>query len=95
MAIIKNYGNVKVVIDSLTFGYLLDIESNKVEETELGLILDATDLTEGVLRKLTRTNVTEIVELITQQTYPELFDENGNRIVSDNDIIESEDKKKA
>lgn len=95
MAIIKNYGNVKVVIDSLTFGYLLDIESNKVEETELGLILDATDLTEGVLRKLTRTNVTEIVELITQQTYPELFDENGNRIVSDDDIIESEDKKKA
>lgn len=92
MAIIKKYGDVKVIIDSLTFGYMFDVENGVVEETELGLVLDGTNLTQETLRKLTRIDVSEIIDIITKQTYPELFDKDGNRIISDDEIIN--DKKK-
>lgn len=92
MAIIKKYGDIKVIIDSLTFGYMFDVENGVVEETELGLVLDGTNLTQETLRKLTRIDVSEIIDIITKQTYPELFDKDGNRIISDDEIIN--DKKK-
>ena len=92
MAVVKKFGKLKVVIQSLTFGYLYDIENDIIVESPLGLMLDATNLSEDDIRTLTRIETSEIVDLITKETYPELYDEDGKQI--EQDLSEFNDDKK-
>ncbi len=93
MAVIKKFGKVKVVIQSLTFGYLYDIENDIIVESPLGLMLDATNLSEDDIRTLTRIETSEIVDLITKETYPELYDEDGKQIEQDPSEFDDDKKK--
>ena len=67
----------KIVIDSLTFGYLEDVENNVIEDGYSSSIMDSTGLTDEEVRKLTRVEVQEIFEIIKRETYPELFNVDG------------------
>jgi len=66
-----------VICQALTFGYLLDIENDIVEESKIGIILDGTDLNEAEIRNLRVPEVNKIVDAIKRETYPELYNEDG------------------
>ena len=82
-----------VICQSLTFGYLYDIEQGIIEDDMMGALQDGCDLDLDGVRALTRIQVTEIWEIIKKETYPELYDVDGNPL--DLDDEPSEDKKKA
>lgn len=86
-------GKDSVTCQSLTFGYLYDIEEGVIKETILGAIIDGSNLDEDGVRALTRVQANEIWEIIKKETYPELYDEDGNELTVD--IEPEEDKKKA
>lgn len=86
MAKILNFGDTKVICQALTFGYMYDIETGVVEDTVLGAVMDGADLTEEDVRKLRRNEIDAVWEAIKKETYPELYDENGDEIdIADND----------
>ncbi len=92
-AIFKDRNNNKITIQSLTFGYLEDVEDGVIEESLASAVLDATTLSMDDLRSLTRLEVNEIFEIVKRETYPELYNEDGTpKEIGDEP---EEDKKKA
>ena len=83
-----------VTCQSLTFGYMYDVEQGVVEESIMSAVLDGTDLDEKGIRSLTRVQVNEIWEIVKQLTYPELYNEDGSPKEFDLED-EVDDKKKA
>ena len=81
----------KIVIDSLTFGYLEDVENNIIEDGYGSSIMDSTGLTSEEVRNLTRVEVQEIFDIVKRETYPELFNADGTE---KSDIESDLDKKK-
>ncbi len=81
-----------IICYPLTFGYLLDIENEVIEESKLGIIKDATNLKEDEIRKLKVPETTLIIETIKKETYPELYNEDGSFKLVDED--EDKGKKK-
>lgn len=92
-SIYKTDAKTKVICQSLTFGYMYDIEQGIVEENIMGAVLDGTDLTLEKLRALTRVQVNEIWEVVKKETYPELYNEDGSMREMD-DVLGEDDKKK-
>ena len=86
----------KILVQSLTFGYLEDVEAGIVDDKLASIaVLDATDLTNESLRALTRVEVNKIFEIIQRETYPELFNEDGTEKEGIFDASPDDDKKKA
>ena len=83
----------EVLCYPLTFGYMLDIEDEVIEETKLGIVENGTDLTIDEIKNLRVPDVTLLWKTIQQETYPELYNDKGELIPFD-DINESDDKKK-
>jgi len=82
-----------VVCQSLTFGYLYDVENDIVKESVLASVMDGTNLTEDEIRGLLNTDVQRLWDAIKRETYPELFDSDGNEIeLSDIDVENSKKK---
>lgn len=77
---------------ALTFGYMLDVDDEVIEETKLGILMDATDLNEAELRELKLPETNLLVDAIKKETYPELYDEDGN--LKKFDTNDEEDSKK-
>jgi len=80
-----------IICQALTFGYLLDIENELVEESKIGIILDGTDLNEAEIRSLRVPEVTKLINAIKKETYPELYNDDGT-MKEFNDSLD--DKKK-
>lgn len=89
----KDHNGNKIVVQSLTFGYLEDVENGIIEESMGDAILDATNLTTDQLRALTRIEANEIFEIIKRETYPELYNEDGTEKDFDEESVESDKKK--
>jgi len=83
----------EIVCQSLTFGYLYDVENDIVKESVLASVMDGTGLTENDIRALLNTDVQRLWDAIKKETYPELFDSDGNEIEL-SDIDEETSKKK-
>ena len=91
--IIKVDGREDVICQALTFGYMYDLETGVKEENTLDAIMDGADLSEDDVRSLRRPDVGKIFGAIKKETYPELYDENGDeKEIEDDD--EDDDKKK-
>jgi len=89
---VKVDGKTIVCMD-LTFGYLMDIESGAIEDSMLNAVENGTNLDEEDIKSLRKNEVEKIYNVIMKLTYPQLFDEDGNR----KEIEEEEEvsKKKA
>lgn len=88
-------GKDNVLCQSLTFGYLYDVEQGLIPDNDmLGAVVDGTNLDKEGVRALSRVQVNEIWELVKRETYPELYEEDGSEKDLSN-ISESNDKKKA
>jgi hypothetical protein len=83
-----------VTCHSLTFGYIYDVEQGVIEENVLSAILNATALSEEEIRDLPYNDTLELWNAIKRETYPQLFDEDGNELVIDSEEDSEEDKKK-
>ncbi len=81
-----------LICQALTFGYLYDVENGVIEDDNLSLaIMDSTGIDLEVFRGLRRNEIVEIWEVIKKETYPELYDADGNEIDLPDD---DSDKKK-
>lgn len=86
MAKILTFGETKIICQALTFGYLYDIETGVIEDTILGAVMNGADILEEDVRKLRRNEVDAVWDAIKKETYPELYDAEGNEIdVDDTD----------
>jgi len=79
-----------IICMALTFGYLLDIENDLVDESKIGIVLDGTNLNEAEIRSLRVPEVNKIIDAIKKETYPELYNEDGTM----KELDSSDDKKK-
>lgn len=87
-------GEVKVF--ELTLGFIQDLENGVVEDNEINVIKNATELDDEGIRNLRRSEAGEIFETVMRLTYPDAYDEEGNikvRPESDEDDIEDDKKK--
>jgi len=75
----------------LTFGYMLDIEDEIIDETKLGVLMDGTNLNEAEIRELKLPETNLLIDAIKKETYPELYNEDGTLKL---DVDEDDDKKK-
>jgi hypothetical protein len=78
---------------SMTFGYLYDVEQGLLDDNLLEAVANGTDMSEDDIRALTRVEVNEIWEIVKKETYPELYNEDGTEKDIEDDLVE--DKKKA
>jgi len=91
----RGEGKEPIICQSLTFGYLYDIEVGVVTDDNLSLaIMDSTGMDMDMFRSLRRTEIPIIWEIIKRETYPEIYDEDGNEIPDDEDDEQVDDKKK-
>ena len=68
----------EVIVQPLTFGYIDDVENGIIEDNIITAIMDATGLDSDTVRAIRRPDAVAIFEIIKKETYPELYDEDGN-----------------
>ena len=81
-----------ILVQAMTFGYMLDVERGIKTEDIIEAIIDATGCTEDTLRPLRRNQIAELFDVVKRVTYPELFDADGKEI--ETDYVDDGDKKK-
>ena len=82
----------EVLCMDMTYGYILGLENGTIEETQIGVVLDGTDLAVDEIMRLRKHEVLSLYNTVVKLTYPHMYNEDGT--IKDIPPDEQETKKK-
>ncbi len=88
------FDDKEILCCDLTYGYIVGVQNGSIEETELTVISNGTNLCEDDILALRSHQVKSLYSTILMLTYPDAYNKDGS-LKDDNNDDTSDDKKKA